>query len=90
MCIQPKSNIKLVFQMPYCSHRKPNPLWFLNAYSILSWKSCGELWYFVGIVISRAHVDAVGNSNELQNLMVGSVSNPSGGGYSAPVKKLKT
>lgn len=53
-------------------------------------KSSGESWYFVGIVISRAHVDAVGNSRELENLMVGSLSNPSGGGYSDPVKKLST
>ena len=42
------------------------------------------------MVISRVHVDAFENSWKFENLMVGLLSNPSGGGYSDPVKKLRT
>ena len=43
----------------------------------------------MGSVSSNAHVDAVGYSLSPENFTVGLTSNPIGGGYSAPVKKVR-
>ena len=59
------------------------------AYVILSLNKAGLVWYFVGKVNCRAHVDARGNCAVALKFILAVVSNPQGGGYSAPVKKLR-